>query len=118
MTDALQVPAETSQCVECAEEPDDAGSFREWVHAELSHSPLHGQGYTELLARAEQVVCDLRQRIFELSDKATWLRLMKRGRLLKEINEVFSVHSQRWSDSCAGAPCRRQTAAVAGGQCT
>lgn len=45
------------------------------------------QGFGPLVEQAVQVVLSLRRRL----DKATWLRLLKGGRMLKEINEVLPV---------------------------
>ena len=48
------------------------------------------QGFGPLLEQTIQIVLSLRQRL----DKATWLRLLKNGRMLKELNEVLPVVSR------------------------
>lgn len=71
--------------------PQTDEEFAAYVHDALSSSPLHSQGYGELLTRAAAVVCDLRRRLVAAGEGATWMRLMKNGRMLKELNEVVPV---------------------------
>mmetsp|Transcript_138912 Transcript_138912/g.241553 ORF Transcript_138912/g.241553 Transcript_138912/m.241553 type:complete len:448 (-) Transcript_138912:566-1909(-) len=67
-----------------------AHDFEEWVQKEMYASPLYFSEYRPLIERAAAVVCTLRER-FIIQERSLWLRLMKNGRMLKELNEIIPV---------------------------
>lgn len=82
---------------------DDQAEFETWVREELARSPLAGQGFSTLLDRAATILCRIRSRLADPSlgrGKAIWQRLMKNGRMLKEVNEVLPIAARvlQWID--------------------
>ena len=97
---------------------DDDG-FAAYLHQELvvADSPLVRQGYGPLLARAERVVLEIRRKLVARGEHATWKRLMKKGRLVKELNETLPVIARvlAWINGAEGAAA---VAAAEGGKLT
>ena len=83
---------------------DDTAEFESWVRGELARSPLAEQGFAELLSRAVTILCRIRSVLAEPErrekGKSVWQRLMKNGRMLKEVNEVLPIAARvlRWVD--------------------
>jgi hypothetical protein len=97
---------------------EDAAQFAEWIHAELAASPLHTQGFGPLMARAERVVLDIRKRLLARGERATWKRLMKKGRLTKELNETLPAIARvvAWVEGPNGAAAIAAAQAQNGGE--
>ena len=72
---------------------DDAAKFAAWVLGELIALPSW-QMFPGILTSAAAIICRWRQRF----DKKQWTRLMKHGRMLKELNEIAPVIAEtlRW----------------------
>ena len=97
---------------------EDAAQFAEWIHTELAASPLHEQGFGLLMARAERVVLDIRKRLLARDERSTWKRLMKKGRLTKELNETLPAIARvvAWVEGPEGAAAIAAAQAQNGGE--
>ena len=69
-------------------------NFDAWLHQSMQASPLSTQGFGSLLDKAADCFCSIRQRLLSRGEHAIWKRLNKRGRLVKELNEVLPVVAQ------------------------
>eukprot|EP00928_Gymnodinium_smaydae_P031948 TRINITY_DN23280_c0_g1_i1.p1 TRINITY_DN23280_c0_g1~~TRINITY_DN23280_c0_g1_i1.p1 ORF type:complete len:362 (+),score=52.66 TRINITY_DN23280_c0_g1_i1:53-1138(+) len=72
---------------ENASKLDSVEGLETWARSELGSSPLCDQGFAALIEDVIRIVVSLRRRL----DKATWLRLLRGGRIFKELNEVLPV---------------------------
>ena len=92
----------------------DAAEFEEWVREELGRSPLVSQGFESLLHKAGDVMVRIRATLIAQDHKAVWQRLMKGGRMLKEVNEVLPMVA-RLLDWLQARPSRSSSRAGADG---
>ena len=88
---SLSVPRAGASRPEHDDSPSNPVDFRVWVQDSMTNSPLYTtDGYASLIDEAIEIICELRERFWE-NERTTWIRLIKRGKILKEFNEVIPI---------------------------